>query len=402
MQSLEATAALISGVNLDTEYLAYKNDQFYKVLEIGYVWRQRHGQTDCDYQFVAGKLKEFLETYDGEKKAKIISQMEKLFELAQKKDQQKTPVKKDQIKSAEKPLGEKKDEEIKKEANLPSAPLSLPSVKEFDTSYKLLDKLWSLTERTKSYLPYLPKDTRSTPSRNIFCPQKTNIKLMGYPEADHGYIHANAVQLGEGLNFIATIYPYTQVLFWAMAMQVGNVIVDVTNQNDITGRGLKMYYPQNINETCLFKGHFSIKCLSAEPLAKKVTKYQLEVVDLKTGKRQTIERIHYIGWEDVCGTNEHEFKDLVLCLQPYLGKDKVPIMHCVGGVGRTGTALTGLAIKSFIDKGIIVTKEDLYKHMQDLILSGRAQRGPQYVQTSTQIDSIWKLGQLLLQEKPKQ
>ena len=66
------------------------------------------------------------------------------------------------------------------------------------------------------------------------------------------YLHANHVSLGEGLDFIATIYPLDCALFWKMAMHKGNVIVDLTNDKDLIDNKAKPYYPTTVDEEMIF------------------------------------------------------------------------------------------------------------------------------------------------------
>lgn len=412
MQSQAEIADLICRIDLDKEILGWDNGKFYAVNSRGRVWInmmcKKKGVTPPveDYRFVADKVKEFLETYEGKNRRQMEKKLDVLYSLssppAEEVPQQKwalVPKKYDgRIKKIQKMLVRRGSHIA---AKLPSTAskrasieLSPPAVPNF---FDIYDNLKRKTESIrKDYLPSMPIDKRSCRVNWIFSPEKTNVKLDSYPEKEHGYIHANYISLGEGLNFIGTIYPLHRGAFWSMVYQEGNVVVDITNKNDLKRNTVKPYYPQKIGETCIYNDHMLVRCKSKTQLTPTLIKYELQVVNKKTRKVRKIDRIHYTGWEDVQGTNEKELKDLIHVLEPYLGKSKVPIMHCMGGVGRTGTALTGVAMRRSIDLGEIVTSKNMIDHMKKTILLGRMQRGPEFVQTETQLQTLWKLGQLLL------
>ena len=81
-------------------------------------------------------------------------------------------------------------------------------------------------------------------------------------------------------------------------------------------------------------------------------------------------------------------------MQPYLYQADVPIVHCMGGVGRTGTLLTGVALVQLHRDGQLHTKNRLH-HIRDIIIEGRKHRGLEFVQTDTQIETLWNLTDLM-------
>jgi protein tyrosine phosphatase len=268
---------------------------------------------------------------------------------------------------------------------------------------KLFLQYWQLTSSVEDeFKPYLPYTEQSCRCSWIFCPSKTNVNVTSFPKEEYGYIHANTVSLGKGLNFIATIYPYQRTMFWSMVLEHGNSILDVTNENDLERNSVTPYYPQAERQRYVYGKRMEVTCLKKEEVTPVLIKYQLKVKDLERNEVKLIDRFHYIGWEDVCGTNEVELFDVVKNLESYLGQQSVPLVHCMGGVGRTGTALTAFALKALIDTGDIADEESLLGHIQRIILEGRKQRGPEYVQTSTQVETLYKFGLLAFDHKKEQ
>lgn len=79
LSQAEATANIICSVNLDSQYLAWSDDNFYRVSLLGYNQRQKNGrENDCDYQVVAMKVREFLKTYHGPMHQQVAEQLKKL------------------------------------------------------------------------------------------------------------------------------------------------------------------------------------------------------------------------------------------------------------------------------------------------------------------------------------
>ncbi|MBI3508502.1 MAG: hypothetical protein HY069_02545 [Chlamydiia bacterium] len=66
-------------------------------------------------------------------------------------------------------------------------------------------------------------------------------------------------------------------------------------------------------------------------------------------------------WRDHHGIDPNELLAMVLRVRKELSSDKngLLIVHCSGGVGRTGTFLAALAIVDAIDKGIPLSIEEI-------------------------------------------
>ncbi len=68
------------------------------------------------------------------------------------------------------------------------------------------------------------------------------------------------------------------------------------------------------------------------------------------------------------------------------------MLHCSAGVGRTGTVSTAVAVLKGIKEGEI-TKENYLKVIDNIILKGRSDRGPLFVQKVEQYKLIIELAE---------
>ena len=71
----------------------------------------------------------------------------------------------------------------------------------------------------------------------------------------------------------------------------------------------------------------------------------------------------------------------------------MPIVHCMGGVGRTGTSFAAFALERAKQLGVL-TQQNVLKLIEKSILRGRIERGPEFLQTATQLETLWKLALL--------
>lgn len=386
MNPQETAARIICSVDLDKQYLAWSKDHgFVSVTCFRQKLRARFNHpssTDCDLQVVTEKLREFAATYQGPKKLQVEAQLKKMDAKLQRilstNEQNVLPF-----------------EMIGK---APAEPLISPVGSQHPPKPNFLTELIELSRCTQliahEYLPFMPCDPKSCRVNWVLCPAKTRVDMSPIFATTTPYIHANTVSLGDGLNFIATIYPLDHTLFWAMALHKGNAIVDLTNNNDLSRNKVDPYYPSKLNEVCLFDERMRVECVKVSQITRTLLKYELVVTDVKTKQSRQIDRFHYTGWEDVSGTNEQELLEVICALQPYLAKEQVPIVHCMGGVGRTGTAIAGFGIAQAHSKGLLESNEAL-DLVKTYVLEGRKQRGPEFLQTEDQIETLWNLANLL-------
>ena len=254
-------------------------------------------------------------------------------------------------------------------------------------------KLFSLLQsRTPEDIPSLPLNGVSCRFSDILCPIDTHVFVPG--ETELLYFHANHVKL-EGLHCIATQYPlYEQTPFFWRACQQACLIVDLTNAGD-KKKGLSRYYPPfEASMTC---GEIRLTCISKQrikDLKAKLCTYHVEEKEaqekLEEKMQFDISRLHFKGWNDYSGISEDDLDKVLATIKSYQQDLSKPvIIHCRAGVGRTGTVFVAYALQLLMEEGK-VNVSNLMDHLCRLILKGRAQRGPNFVQSPEQIEAIWK------------
>lgn len=235
---------------------------------------------------------------------------------------------------------------------------------------------------------------------DILCPVATQVKIAG--QNDEIYLHANHVSL-EQLTFIAAQYPkVSQIpLFWRAA-SAASLVIDLTNDGDMK-KGLQAYHP-SLNEEISVAG-LQIKCVSKQffqNIPFPVYTYSVKGLaeDGVEVEPHQVARLHYEGWGDHQGITPDDLDQLLAVIEHYQKQSGLPVLiHCRAGVGRTGTLIVARAVKHLIDQGVINSPASLKEHLYRLVLEGRWQRGPSFVQTPPQMELIWTWGSRTLLKK---
>lgn len=234
---------------------------------------------------------------------------------------------------------------------------------------------------------------------DIPCPKETHFKFDH--EKSDLYLHANHVILNDR-QFIATQYPMIYEAmdfklcesFWKMST-TSCLIVDLTNSSD-HNKGLTKYAPEEEDDELGFGNTFVVcnKKESVSSLNSINYRYSIE-----TGEDESfsIDRLHFKNWPDQNAIGVDELDRLVdFVNDKHKNQNQSIIIHCRAGVGRTGTLMVACAMKPMILNGTI-TSENLKETMEKLILSGRSQRGPHFVQTISQLQLLCEWAESLLQ-----
>jgi protein tyrosine phosphatase len=279
---------------------------------------------------------------------------------------------------------------------------SLPPIPECNYQ-TIMDDLEKKTNEFK--IEFVKHSLKSCRFSNILCPSDTRVEVPGFSQGEDStdaiYLHANYVTF-EDQKFIATQYPVEEAtpLFW-MACQQSSLILDLTNKKD---KMLLTYYPENINDP-LNCGEFNVSLTQVQPIKAidKTTLYLYHIKGTHDGKVIDFftSRIHYEAWGDHKGLNEDDLDkilEIIDCLRKEYPNLPV-IVHCRAGQGRTGTVIVADALKQLILQKKI-NPSNLMEETQRLILDGRRQRGPNFVQEADQLGTIHKLGWALLHRKP--
>lgn len=266
----------------------------------------------------------------------------------------------------------------------------------------LFNELEEQTDRLCRSIPTVRSDLTSTRFCNVECPIATQVKVEG-GEA-WGYFDANFVTY-EGMKFISLQYPIKMEKFWIAAEKYANLILDITNQEDVKKTKtdcnipLKPYAPTEPGQKMTF-GKKEVRCegttTNFNPKSNKSKSYTCRIGSTY------LPRTHCTEWEDHSGAHLDLLELIVNYVKPFVldpkRGDRCPMIHCRAGNGRTGTVIVSTIIDVLIDKGII-TLENLQEHMNKIIAILRFQRGPMFVQTDEQLETIWNYAVRKLKKK---
>lgn len=233
---------------------------------------------------------------------------------------------------------------------------------------------------------------------NIPCLKATLLPPLNFPECielnllERFSLPANKVSLG-GHSAICTQYPREKdtLDFWIEAFTNDRIIVDLTEPME----------PQP-NELLLTSGFKGIDAANKTWTTAYQYSYALAPamnlcvysVSNETFEKRII-RIHFSAWKENAALEPATFMYLTQRLYKAYTTNCLMI-HSMAGVGRTGCLLTALAILHLFRKNQLA-KDSYKENINNLILEGRRQRGPLFVSTPPQYESIRKLARMLLQ-----
>lgn len=267
-------------------------------------------------------------------------------------------------------------------------------IKEDNLSYINMsaEELWNiLDEKTQAQslsLKYLSQKEVCQRYAFLPCPKSTALKI------NQKYLHAN--NLGKGLShrsFVASQAPLLveHPLFWQAVFERNCPIVDLTSSLDQNETGLP-YYPMELNSSNDY-GDFSVALTKEKD---NFFEYQMKNAG---GEKKVIKRFHYPHWLDNTAMSLNPFNDLVSRLESSF-QDELLWVHCLGGIGRTGTLITGLILKEKILKGEI-THITLKQALLNLVLHLRKERGSCFVYKKEQFELLLQFGEHLISKKNK-
>lgn len=198
-------------------------------------------------------------------------------------------------------------------------------------------------------------------------------------------VHANFVSLA-GFNSICAQAPGIKQIegFWEAVIKYGSLIVDLRRPSEIKWH----YHPI---EGMLHLTTREIGLQRKEKITEDFTKdTYIELIQKKGEIGEYIEkgeiiRLHYTAWPDCGAVNTETLKFLVDTVMKEA--NGLPLIHCRGGVGRSGTLIVCLALQNLYNNQTLHV--DTYRTVIDsLILTGREERGAFFVQDSSQYESI--------------
>lgn len=257
-----------------------------------------------------------------------------------------------------------------------------------------LNKLW-IDLQSHQY-PQANLDSLSYPGDHRFtdvpCPLSTSIIRNNHS------LHANIVTssgnpqhpIKTGLNLVASQAPLkkNENLFWEWIFNCNYYIFDLTSPKDEL-RGYTPYYPTQKGEKYRV-GPFTIELIEEEGIKK-----TYKVLYNLTNQSKIIERVHCDNWEDFSTASLNILDDLV---QRMTGQNNSFWVHCLAGIGRSGTLIASALLHERIRDGN-VSKEDLFDIIPDIVRKIRYERGSGCVQTTEQFRMIYDYGIFLINNK---
>lgn len=263
------------------------------------------------------------------------------------------------------------------------------------------DELGNLPDRTE----YLSSTSYTLRWTDIKCPANTHVQKTKDGQLIQTtrrlFLHANYVQM-EKDNYIALQAPGTdENEAFVQLISDANIylIVDLSNAIDIRKdkaysfiQNDYYYFPKEIGSKVNI-GKMDITCNKVTE-SDKVVIYTYEIRDSQSKFSKTVKRVHFKNWPDHGTISSQDMIELVGVVDKLSqGKDDSAIVvHCRGGVGRTGTFITARTLLHLKESNK-VSDSNYEQTVKKLVEVGRDQRGKSFVQTKEQFKSLYQLGQ---------
>lgn len=260
----------------------------------------------------------------------------------------------------------------------------------FSTIEILENELRSKTQLATHHTQYLKTELDSSSSvaaevtcrySDIPCPRQTAVMVH-----EGKFLHANFVSDTECTRvFVASQYPTDLLLFWNFIVQNPHDIFDLSSESC-------SYAPSNIGDEKKF-GTIHVQLVDKEEKLSNLCMYYYEISDTSTGTAHLIRRLCYTGWTKHGVLSAADLSSLVSYLETALSEKT--LIHCSGGIGRTGTLIAGFFLKDRILQGK-TDSSNLESSLIELIVYLRRQRGPRFVQNQQQLSLLHQFAQDLL------
>ncbi|MFT4553550.1 MAG: protein tyrosine phosphatase [Chlamydiales bacterium] len=216
------------------------------------------------------------------------------------------------------------------------------------------------------------------------CPCSTSIPIS----SDEGirFLHANRVSMPDGLTYIATQYPLENQhdLFWDLCWEECNLIVDLTAKGEVD----PVYYSDFVGGKYETKKYL-LECKEIQEIDQEIFFYTFLLSQKESGATKPVQRIHYQAFMDYMGTSLGKLSKLIQLIAQF-SSESPSLIHCQAGVGRTGTLITAMTMKHLIERKL-VDAENLLEKLCEIIIEGRKQRGPLFVESPAQFKTLIEL-----------
>jgi len=251
-------------------------------------------------------------------------------------------------------------------------------------------KEWRQLERDTEEAEDIPEEVvRPTGEDAEDYPYCKWVEKPGTP--DFYPLSANVVGAGlTDLKIIACTYPRRErhPIQWDMIRHYSSrLVIDLTQLKDQKKLETRIgnFYP-SAGQTV---EHPGIKVEHGKTLEKTAT-YIKECYAFRNGETGALENevtcLHYRRWPDGGVISLSELNFLVrTCLSATDGV----IIHCLGGVGRTGTLVAALILHQKIVEGRLTEKNFNEQYLADLVFSLRSQRSKRFVSELGQFNLLF-------------
>jgi protein tyrosine phosphatase len=232
--------------------------------------------------------------------------------------------------------------------------------------------------------------------------QDYKTKVYHLDERKNAYysFQANILSLSDDKEYLLCRGPKNTAIdvFWRVISPLSRVVVDLTHENEGWLR-LRDYGPQTIGVPCQYISDFNNE-LTITLLEQKRIHTSISILRYSCsidGLESMITRIFYHNWPGLEGISIEDLEVLTDCCESErsLSPHKALAIHCHAGVGRSGTLAVALAMKTLIKSEETSSPESLREIVDDLIIEGRIQRSPSFVEDPSQLSTLYTYAEYL-------
>ena len=197
---------------------------------------------------------------------------------------------------------------------------------------------------------------------NVPCVQATALAPI-----NNKYLHANWVQIQQQRRFIVTQAPFNQTtsdLFWeVIERERVKLILDLTNKSDDT----------RFN-------HYPTVASATPSLVQTQDEGSLVLSTYQLSNKEQVTRINCTEWKD---QKDLPITTLNLLIDKINAFSGAIMVHCLAGLGRSGTVVTAHTLSNLVLQGKI-QRDNVFSMVKTCVTEGRVQRGQNFVQTLPQ------------------
>lgn len=237
------------------------------------------------------------------------------------------------------------------------------------------------------------------------CPKLTAVNTP------RGLMHANRVRMPDGCKYICSQAPtqHFQEHFWLTAKDKAGLIIDLTRLAIIGDDGkvikdaeIVPYYPSS-EEPSRVIGYTKVSFKKQVASDDKTKLKSCDVLEYAVHGPMdkepfTVWRMHYSGWPDYNGVTAEVIHSIICEVEEWRKtsktEDREIIVHCRAGMGRTGTLIVATTLYHLWQAGKL-EKKKVPGLVMALMVIGRMQRGPHFVQDPRQMLTLYEYGKFL-------